>query len=357
MNAFLRVLLASLAAMLITSCSSFGYLVHVGSGQARLLASRCPMQAMIDDPAIDPVLRRRLAGALAARAFASERLALPRNRSYTRYADLHRDYSTWTVFAAPALSTQPLTHCFPIAGCVAYLGYFSEARAQAEADRLRKLGNDVHVAGSAAYSTLGWFADPVVSPMLRWSDDELDGIVFHELAHQRVYVKDDTAFNESYASFVQRQGLVEWHRERGLAAPDDSDDAIDRAFSCEVLALRAELDALYRSEASDEAKLAGKSARFATFRKRYHLAQDHRPTADHRYDRWVDGPLNNASLLPFGLYDQWVPAFAALFESVDSDWPRFHQAVAGLARAKPPERQAALERLQQGQSAQCSPSA
>lgn len=345
MNLLLRLCLLTLATTLCGGCSTLGYLGHVGVGQARLLASRKPIARVIDDPATSPVLRERLAGAQQARRFASARLGLPDNRSYTQYADLHRDYATWTVFATAALSTQALTRCFPIAGCVPYLGYFTQARAQREADRLRALGNDVHVAGSAAYSTLGWFADPIVSPMLRWSDDELDGIVFHELAHQRVYVKDDTAFNESYASFVQRQGLREWRAARGLPAAKEADDAIDRAFTTDVLALRAQLDGIYKSADADSAKLAAKARAFDAFRHRYHFGQSRRLLVDRRYDRWVDGPLNNASLLPFGLYDDWVPAFAALFESTSGDWLRFHVAVDELARLPAAARQSRLRDL------------
>lgn len=328
-----------------SACTTVRYYAHVTHGQLALLAGREPVAEVVADPHRDARLRERLAQAQQARAFASDRLGLPRNRSYTSYVELGRPYVTWNVFATAEFSVEPLTHCFPFAGCVAYLGYFERARAEREAARLRALGDDVSVEGAAAYSTLGWFSDPILSSMLRWSDEELDGTIFHELAHQRIYVGNDTAFNESYASFVQQQGLREWRASRGLPAPDAREAERDAAFARLVLDLRERLKALYASERPEADLRRAKQDEFAAFRQRYAQLRDAQWGGERRYDAWVAAPLNNASLVPFGLYETWVPAFARLFAETGGQWPQFHRRVRALADLPKAERDAELARL------------
>lgn len=321
------------------------YYAHVARGQASLLVHRQAIDRVLADPATDPTVAKRLKLALQARQFASDSLALPRNGSYTRYVDLHRPYVVWNVFATPAYSIKPINHCFPIAGCVAYRGYFSKAKAAREADRLRALGNDVSVAGVPAYSTLGWFDDPVLSSMLRWDDDELAGEVFHELAHQRVYVAGDTAFNESYATFVQRQGLDAWRQARGLGPVDPRGDRMEASFTQLAIDFRQSLADIY-ARSGDKATLASaKRAAFAGFRERYAQWRDADFGGDKRYDAWMAGDLNNASLLPFGLYEKWMPAFTTLFAEVHGNWAAFHARVAALAREPKQAREVELERM------------
>ena len=237
------------------------------------------------------------------------------------------------------------THCFPFAGCVAYRGYFERARADREAARVAQGGDDTQVEGAAAYSTLGWFADPILSSMLRWSDDELDGVIFHELAHQLVYVRDDTAFNESYASFVQEEGVREWRAARGLAAPDPAEAERERAFSALVLDLRERLRALYARPLAADAMRTAKRAEIDAFRMRYAQLRDAQWNGNRSYDAWVAAPINNARLLPFGLYDTYQPAFARLFADAGRCWPAFFARVRALAARTPAERTAELQRL------------
>ncbi|HKE49001.1 MAG TPA: aminopeptidase [Rhodanobacteraceae bacterium] len=327
-----------------SGCSTLGYYAHVANGQAKLLSHREPIARVVADENVDAKLRERLARTEDARRFASDTLGLPRNASYTSYVDLGRPYVTWNVFATPALSVDPVTHCFPFAGCVAYLGFFDKAKAEKEAARLGAEGNDTAIEGAAAYSTLGWFSDPILSSMLRWSDDELDGVIFHELSHQLVYVKDDTAFNESFASFVQEEGVRQWRASRGLPPPDPAEAAHDAAFTALVLDLRDRLRALYASGETDAEKHAGKDREIAAFRERYRVARE-AWQGDHRYDRWAGGPLNNAKLVPFGLYDRWVPAFARLFAQAGNEWSAFYTAVRELARLKKDERDGRLNAL------------
>jgi predicted aminopeptidase len=196
-----------------------------------------------------------------------------------------------------------------------------------------------------AYSTLGWFADPILSSMLRWDDDELDGTIFHELAHQLIYVKGDTAFNESFATFVQTEGLREWRQSRGLSPPDEHARAMGDGFTQQVLDLRARLQTLYASGVDEPAMEAGKQREIAAFRTRYAQWRDREWPNDHRYDAWVAMPINNARLLPFGLYDRWTPAFAVLFRRAGRRWPAFYASVRKLAREPETQRERTLQAL------------
>jgi predicted aminopeptidase len=240
-------LFAALAALPLYACSTVGYYGHLARGEYAILAARRPIARVIADPATDAQLKARLQLAAQAREFASDHLDLPRNRSYTQYADLHRPYAMWNEFAAPEFSLDAARQCFPIAGCVAYRGYYDREGAEADAARQRSLGLETWIGGVPAYSTLGWFADPILNTMLRWSDDDLAATIFHELAHQRLYVKGDTEFNESFATFVQREGLRQWRAARGLAPSEDAAQAHSDEFDTLVLSLRERLQELYAS--------------------------------------------------------------------------------------------------------------
>lgn len=339
--------LIAFAAMswVLCACGSIRYYAQAAHGQGELVFKRQPVRKLLKDPATDPKLAARLSLALAAREFASRHLDLPDNRSYTSYVDLHRPYVVWNVFATPRYSVEAIRHCFPIAGCVAYRGWFGEAAAEADAARMRRRGDDVWVGGVPAYSTLGWFADPILSSMLRWDDDELAGTIFHELAHQLIYAKGDTAFNESFATFVQTEGLREWRAARELPADDGHAQAMADGFTKLVLDLRERLKTLYTSGVDAEAMAAGKQREIAAFRARYTAWRDAHWPGDHRYDAWVEKPINNARLLPFGLYDQWTPAFAAIFRESGAQWPAFYARVRALAHEPKARRDAALQVL------------
>lgn len=321
------------------------YYQQLASGQLRLLATREPIERIVDDPQRDPALRARLANALQARAFASDVLHLPDNRSYRLYADIGRRYVVWNVFATDEFSLDPVTHCFPIAGCVAYRGYYSPGGARGEAAVQKLAGNDVYVSGVEAYSTLGWFDDPILSSMMGWGDERLATLIFHELAHQRFYVKDDTAFNESYANFVEQEGTRQWRRSRGLAAQKNVVTERRDQFTALILDTREQLRQLYAQPLSPEVMRQRKQQAFETMRQRYRQLRDGQWNGDNRFDAWIDAPMNNARLLPFGLYDHWVPAFAALFREVGGDWPRFFEAVEALGGQPVRQRHDRLESL------------
>lgn len=338
-----RALVAAAAATALAGCSTLGYYAHLAAGEASVLRARRPITEVIADPQTSPALRERLQLALRARAFASDALKLPRNKSYTTYADIHRPFVMWNVFATPALSLQPVEHCFLIAGCVAYQGFYHKDRAETLADRLSKQGDDVWIGGVPAYSTLGHFADPLLSTMDDWSDDEMVGTIFHELAHQKYYVKNDTAFNESFATFVQREGLGQWHADNHLPPPDPAIANRQKQFTELVLATRKKLEALYTSDMPNAEKLRHKQQMFAHMREQYEQLRDTAWHGNHDYDHWFDTSLNNAKLLPFGLYDRGVPAFAALFKRCDGDWTRFYAAVRKIGNKSAQQRDSFLD--------------
>ncbi len=310
-----------------------------------MLAARQPIKRLIADPATPPELKARLQLAAEARAFAAARLDLPRNGSYTDYVDLHRPFVVWNVFAAPEFSLDAVDHCFLIAGCVSYLGFFDRAGAEARADKLRQQGYDTYVGGVAAFSTLGWFDDPILSTMLRWDDDELAATIFHELAHQKLYAPGDTAFNESMATFVQGEGLRQWRSSRGLPPPDRPDQARADAFTDLVLRARERLRKLYASGLAAEPMRAAKAAEIERLRNEYRQLRDGQWGGYKGYDAWMEAPINNARLLPFGLYHRWVPAFAALYARAGGNWARFYADAGVIAKLDAAARQSALERL------------
>jgi len=329
---------AVLSLAVLAGCSTLGYYAHVAAGEMRVLHARKPISRVITDPQTTPALRTKLELAQRARAFASDILKLPHNRSFTTYADIHRPFVTWNVFATPALSVQPIEHCFAFAGCVAYQGFFDHGRAQALADKLRTRGDDVWIGGVPEYSTLGHFADPLLSTMDDWNDDEMIGTIFHELAHQQVYVKGDTAFNESFATFVQREGSRQWHAANHLPPPDPASAQRRRQFTDLMLDTRERLKALYAGDLPDAIKLQRKQAIFEQLRADYRHLRDTQWHGNREYDRWFDTPINNAKLVPFGLYDRAVPAFAALFKRCDRDWSRFYAAVRKIGKEPAKER-------------------
>lgn len=346
-----RALLALLAALALQGCSTSAYYWQSVTGHLQMMAAARPIPDWLADDTAPPALKERLQLAERIRAFAVTELHLPDNASYRRYADLHRSAVVWNVVAAPELSLTLKTWCFPVAGCVGYRGYFAEADAQAEADALRAQGLEASVYGVPAYSTLGWMnwagGDPLLNTFIRYPEGELARLIFHELSHQVVYAKDDTAFNESFATAVERLGGTRWLALRGSDAARAEYAAFDgrrRAFRALALATRHELAAIYKenpvSPPVKQQQLAMKTEAMKRFRQRYEaLKADWGGFAG--YDPWV-ARANNASFGAQAAYDEFVPGFEALFEREARDWPRFYDAVRQLAKLPKDERHRAL---------------
>lgn len=340
-------LAAALAALGLGGCSTLGYYGQAVEGHWRLMRARVPVQELIDDAETPAETRAALARAQRARRFAVDALALPDNPSYTTYVDIKREAVTWNVIATQPLSIDAETWCFPVAGCLSYRGYFRRQSAEAYAERLRQQGLDVAVTQAGAYSSLGWFDDPLLSTMLARGEPLVAGVVFHELAHQQLYVKDDSSFNESFASFVERQGVEDWiaHVDRPELLARYRRYQSRRADFLELLGeLRSELAALYASDRSDAEKLAGKAAAFAALRDRYGALKE-RWGGYSGYDGWFEQPLNNARVAGISTYNRWVGAFATLFVDSEQNYARFFRRSAQLAALEPAERQRRLQAL------------
>jgi predicted aminopeptidase len=330
---------------LLTGCSAVDtvdFYWQGASGQMDLLARARPIPEVIEGG--DRALATRLGRVREIRAFASRELGLPDNGSYTRYTDLGRQFVLWNVFAAPSLSLKPRQWCFPIAGCVNYRGYFSEEQARAEAARLRADGDDVHVSGVPAYSTLGYFDDPVLSSFVRWPETEVARLIFHELAHQLLYVKDDSVFNESFATAVEEVGVTRWlaaNPNPALETQAARNQKLRDAFRNIVRTARDHLTEIYASSASDEEKQTAKLEAFAAMQADYERIKAGEPGLA-GYDRWFAQHPNNASLAAIAIYTDRVPAFRVLLAESGNDLPRFYEHVRTLAALPKGERDAVL---------------
>jgi predicted aminopeptidase len=289
---------------------------------------------VLADPASSAELKARLELVRDARAFASSDLGLPDNRSYRSYSDLKRPYVVWNVVAAPEFSIQPLRWCFPFVGCLSYRGYFKESNARVFAAALAAKGNDTLVAGIAAYSTLGHFADPVLNTMMRYGDLELVSMLFHELAHQLIYIKDDTVFNESFAVTVEEEGLRRWLSARGRGTELQEFLARRAAFQSIASTLaggRAELDRLYHEPLTPE-EMRARKREFLTTLGENVRAIERQHELRSGYDAWIDAGLNNAHLASIGTYSDCVPGFQQLLAQHGDDLSRFYTAVRRLKR-------------------------
>ena len=315
--------------LFLAGCSGIGYYYQAVSGQMDLWRRSEPIEALIADARTDPRLRERLEVVKRVRDFASTELALPDNGSYRRYADVKRPYVVWNVFATPELSMKPVEWCFPFAGCVSYRGYFSEREAKAFGAGLRRQGRDVFVAGIPAYSTLGWFDDPVLNTFIRYPDAEIARLMFHELAHQVVYVSGDTMFNESFATAVEMEGMDRWLERRGTPAERaayERRQAYKADFVALVLRYRDQLRTLYASNLDDEAKRARKAETFSGLKADYSmLKQSWNDFAG--YDRFFEGEINNAHIVPVATYSELVPTFRRMLAEGGGDFPRFYAMV------------------------------
>ncbi|HMV52778.1 MAG TPA: aminopeptidase [Rhodocyclaceae bacterium] len=335
------------ATALLGACGTPGYYLQAAGGQLEILRLSRPLDDARIDPATPDTLRDKLARAAAIRDFASRELGLPDNGSYRKYADLGRPYVVWNVFATDELSIEPREWCFPIAGCVSYRGYFAEADAEAFAAALRAQGNDVHVAGIAAYSTLGWFDDPLLNTFMHYPEIELARLIFHELAHQRVYAAGDSEFNESFAMAVEVAGVRRWLAREGSDAQRAAFASAQRRrddFASLVLKYRDALDAAFRGDADAAHKRAEKARILSELQAEYRALRDGVWGGYSGYDRWFGQEINNAVLASIGLYHQRVPAFEALLAAEGGDLPRFYEHVAQLARLSKDRRDAELAR-------------
>ncbi len=340
---------AALACLLaLSGCEMAAYYLQAMHGHLDLVGRAQPVERLLADPATPGELRSGLELASRMRDFASRELKLPDNASFRGYADLGRPYAVWNVVAAPEFDLKPVLSCFPIAGCVTYRGFYAREDALRHAARLREAGHDVFAYGVAAYSTLGWFDDPLLSTFIGYPEAELARLVFHELAHQVVYVRGDTTFNESFAMAVEREGVKRWLR----AAGRDAELGVlalreqrTQDFHGLLARARQRLEAVYGAAAAPEAMRPRKAEAFKALREEYEALKRERWAGFAGYDRFFteSGP-NNAMLAAFATYSQLVEGFERVLAAEGGDLERFYARVKALAALERDARERALGR-------------
>ncbi|MDH3613658.1 MAG: aminopeptidase [Gammaproteobacteria bacterium] len=307
------------------------YYTQAVRGQLDVMHKREPIDQVIAASDTPSDLVERLQLVRDARQFSIDELLLPDNDSYRSYADIERDYVVWNVFAAPEFSLEPKHWCFPVAGCVNYRGYFSEAAARREAAKLKDKGHDVAVGGVAAYSTLGKFSDPVLNTMMRWEDVDLIAVLFHELAHQKLYVKGDTGFNESFASAVEEIGVERWLNSRRIEdefeAYRERRELRQQLMNLVALA-RTELEEIYSSSIGSDAMRSRKQARLKRLSDDLNRELD---VSGRERPEWLSDGLNNARLASMTLYDARLPEFRKLLADCNDDLDCFYGAAKKLS--------------------------
>ncbi len=339
------ILLIVMVLVSLSGCGEIGYYFQCAKGQINLLQRAKPIEQLLDDPTLTPDLHDRLQLVQQIRDFASSELLLPDNDSYRSYADIERPYVVWNIVATDEFSLQPQQWCFPVAGCVSYRGYFYQEDAEELASQLRQENKDVNLYGVQAYSTLNWFSDPVLNTFINSSETRLAGLIFHELAHQLIYVKGDSAFNEAFAVTVQMEGVHRWLKQQKHA--QDWEKYLQsrkqlKTFHQLLFDTRDQLAILYgQDDLSDQQKRLQKEQIFTTTQQRYTELQT-RGELDQRFDRWMTEGLNNARLAAIATYYDLLPGFQQLLANHNHNLTTFYQQVEKLAKTSVSERHSAL---------------
>ena len=342
-----RLFLCILITLCLPACSTIGYYSQSVRGQMSVMSKRVPITDLLEQEDTSEQKKAILRNILKIRAFASKHLLLPDNQSYNTYVDLERDYVVWNVFATPEFSLDPINSCFLFVGCLQYRGFFAKQDAIDFAQQLRDAEHDVFVGGVTAYSTLGWFDDPVLSSMLSYGEFRLAEVIFHELAHQLVYIKDDSAFNEAFATMIGELGVRQWlqtnNREADLVKYA-RDKQWDADFIRLVLDTREQLETLYGSDLATRQMQDKKEMLFDKLRSEYDELKkswDHPPD----YDKWMVHDLNNAKIASVVTYYDLTSSFTTLFSLSDNDLSLFYQRVKYLGSLSQEERHQCLENL------------
>jgi predicted aminopeptidase len=336
-------LVSSLA--LLGGCTSLGYYAQAAQGQFSLLYKAKPINEWLSDSLVNESLKTRLMRVQEIREFAVLELSLPDNASYKSYADIKRPFVVWNVVATPEFSLVPEQWCFPVAGCVDYRGYYDKEAALSFAEDLRKKGLDVRVTGVPAYSTLGWFNDPVLSTFIHYPEPEVARLIFHELAHQIAYAAGDSPFNESFATAVEEVGLSRWLDAHGDDTMRDS-YRLYKDRRNDFLALlnkyRLQLQTTYKEPISDNEKRQRKSEIMRRMQSDY-LALKQAWGSYSGYDRWFNEPVSNAHFALIATYNDLVPEFKVLMAE-QKTLAAFYAAVKALADRDSYTRHQMLER-------------
>jgi len=338
-------ILFSLALFLsLSACSTISYYSQSVQGQMSLLIKRESVDDLLLSAETPTDLKKSLHQAKNIREYASQQLFLPDNNSYHGYVDTKKPYIVWNVFAAPEFSLNPKNWCYPIVGCVSYRGYFSKEDAEKEAEDLRKQQLDVYVGGVSAYSTLGWFDDPLLNTMMHWKQRSLASLIFHELSHQVIYIENETSFNEAFSSAVERLGTIQWLLE---FYPEELEAYItylnaQNDFRSLLLSTRQKLNKLYLSSQSTSQKRQEKQRIIDGMKNEYLTIKQRWPNTIH-FDRWFEKPINNARLTSTMTYLQYIPAFFKIFIEEKGDWEKFYIRVIAFEKLSSTKRKVIIE--------------
>jgi predicted aminopeptidase len=342
---YYRSTLLFLFVLLTSGCASVNYYAQSIQGQFELIQKRQDISPLLTQNDLSDTLRHKLETVLKLRDFSIKQLGLPNNNSYLSYANLERDYVIWNIFATEEFSLTPIKWCYLIVGCLDYRGYFAESDARQHATRLKDQGHDIYLGGVSAYSTLGWFADPVLNTMLRWSDIRLATVMFHELAHQQLYIKNDTEFNEAYADTVATIGVTKWlkqHANENQYSEYEQSQKQEQQFISLVMKYKILLSELYQSEKNKDSMRRQKKTLFGQMTDEYNILSSH--WQKNSYANWFSSDLNNAKLAAIVTYRKYVPAFIAIYEKLDSDLIKFYSFSKSLSNCKQTKRSAILEK-------------
>lgn len=340
---FVTVMVVPLLLAIISGCSNVSYLSQATVGHLRIMHSRVPIERVLNTDHLTIEKKNKLKLVLEVRAYAGEELGLPKNKSYTLYSETRGKYLGWNVYAAPKFSVEPITWCFPIAGCVVYRGYFSKKKALAFARKMEEKDRDIFIVPFTGYSTLGWYDDPVLSSQLRLDTIHLAGLVIHELAHQKFYVPGDSRFNEAFAVTVERAGVLRWLRSTGRDALITEASGIwdkEDVMATESLKARAQLIDLYMSESNVESLEQKKISIFRDLEASLHRAGIGLPRMNGE-----ESELNNAYLVPIDTYYSLVPEFQGMLDSLGGSLPRFFEMVETLGKLPLDKRQREIESI------------
>lgn len=334
-------------AFLFASCSSINYYGEAINGHFEILHKAEPIDEVIARDTTSPELKNILQNIQEARTFAAKELLLPDNGSYSRYADIGRECVTWNVIAAEEFSVDPHEWCFPVAGCVSYKGFFERSKAKQYAEELSEQGLDIYVAGASAYSTLGWFDDPVLSTMLSRTEAHYVSILFHELAHQKLYIENDTAFNEAFATSVAEEGIKRWFARSGNSDAYQEfliSQQRSREFNDLILSAREKLKFLYQQKLSPDRMRSQKQEIFHQLKLDYRELKEHWG-GDDRYDVWMSKKLNNAHLALVATYNDLVPIFRLMLLQSKGNLNAFYDRVISISSKPYEKRHQVLQRI------------
>ena len=338
---FIKLIFFLICSTVLISCEAIGYYSQAAQGQLSIFLGRQNIEELISSDSFPDDLKHKFKEIEKIKNFARLNLKLPVGDNYSSYVDVNRDYLVWNVFAAPEFSTKPSTWCYPFAGCVSYRGYFSRERALRYAEKLENKGFDVYTGGIAAYSTLGWFDDSITSTVINRSGNQLARLIFHELAHQVVYLPGDTTFNESFATVVENEGLRRWLL--SLRQGDSIDKLklrqVQRQQFVELVTkYRNRLSKVYEAELSDALKREKKLKLQHRMRQEYVLLAEEWG-GDGGYDSWFANSLNNAQLSTVTSYNDLVPNFERLLAKSGGDLEKFYSMVSEIAALDETQRQ------------------